>query len=148
MSKKLLICIVIIIFIIFIFNILYRDKEYSANIPNKNISFIIADTPETHTQGLSNRESLPENTAMLFIFETPDKYGFWMKDMKFSIDIIWLDEKGKIIHIEKDVKPETYPDVFFPPENSLYVLETNAGFAEKNHLMVGNILDISKKSQK
>lgn len=114
------------------------------HLPDKDISLIVVNTSETKTKGLSNRPSLAEDSAMLFVFDEPDKYGIWMKDMKFSIDIFWLDEKGKIIHIEKNVSPETYPNVFFPPHKSLYVLEANAGFADANRLKVGNSLNFNK----
>lgn len=114
------------------------------HLPNKEISLIVVSTSETRTKGLSGMESLPENTAMLFSFNEPDRYGIWMKDMKFSIDILWLDEKGKIIHIENDISPDTYPKVFTPLEISSYVLEANVGFAKENDLKVGKTLNFSK----
>ncbi len=123
----------------------FQHGPYFLNLNDKKISLIIADTGESRAKGLSDRESLSGDTAMLFVFNKIGKYGFWMKNMKFPIDIIWLDMFENIIYIEKNVKPETYPTVFIPPQNSLYVVEANAGFAEKNDLMVGNILDISKK---
>lgn len=113
---------------------------YSLNIENKDVSLIISDTPESLKQGLSNRDSLPKDNAMLFVFDRPYKYGFWMKDMFFSIDIVWIDELGKVIHIEKNLSPSTYPNVFFPPLSSLYVLETNGNFTDENNISVGNIL--------
>ncbi len=68
-----------------------------------------------------------------------------MKDMKFPIDIVWLDGQGKILNIKPNVSPSTYPDIFFPTENNLFVLEFNAGFAEKNHLVIGKILNAPLK---
>ncbi len=121
------------------------DEEAYLILPNKAVELTVVATSEARTRGLSDRESLPEDEAMLFVFEDLDKYGIWMKDMKFPIDIIWLNEKGKIVSIERDVAPETYPKVFFPPDKSLFILEANAGFAQKNKLMVGNILDFSRK---
>ena len=53
-------------------------------------------------QGLAVKNQLKENEAMLFVFEKPGKHSFWMKDMKFPIDIIWLDSTGKIVHIEEN----------------------------------------------
>ena len=66
---------------------------------------------------------------MLFVFPTADRYGFWMKDMLASIDIIWLRSDGTIIEIEEGVSPETYPTPFYPPERVSYVLETRTGEA-------------------
>lgn len=113
---------------------------------NDNVFLLtVADRQETREQGLSGKTSLGENEGMLFVFETPDLHVFWMKDMKFAIDIIWLDEKYKIVHIEKAVSPETFPSVFGPTEKSKYVLETNAYFVDKNSLKVGDILNIYLK---
>src|SRR3989344_1660944 len=108
---------------------------------NKDISIIVSDTPTTREKGLSGMESLPEDSAMLFIFEKPDKYGIWMKDMKFPIDIIWFDEEYRITHIESNISPDTFTKVFYPPEASRYVLETNAGFTKENYLKINGILD-------
>jgi uncharacterized protein len=115
----------------------------TAKINGKEIELLVADTPETREKGLGGRESLPENTALLFVFEVPAQYDFWMKDMKFPIDIIWLDENFKVIHIESNITPDTYPDETFGPiEKSLYVLEGNALFAQKNNLKIGDVVEI------
>lgn len=126
----------------------YDEKAYLV-LPDKNVELTVVSTSEARTRGLSGKDSLPENSAMLFVFDDLDKYGIWMKDMKFPIDIFWLNEKSKIIHIEKDVSPDSYPKVFFPPDKSLLILEANAGFAQKNKLEVGKSLVFSQKlSQK
>lgn len=121
----------------------YDEKAYLV-LPDKKVELTIVSTSEGRTRGLSGVESLPENSAMFFVFSDLDKYGIWMKDMNFPIDIIWLDEKGVIVHIEHNVAPESYPRTFFPPEKSLYILETNAGFAHKNNLSVGNKLNFTR----
>ncbi len=118
----------------------------TAKINGKTISLLIADTEDSRELGLGGRASLGENEAMLFVFETADRYEFWMKDMKIPIDIIWLDSNFKIVHIESNVSPDTYPEeTFAPEENSLYVLETNALFAQKNNLKIGDAVEISLK---
>lgn len=99
-------------------------------------------TNETRTQGLSGREVLKQNTGMLFVFDESGTYGFWMKDMRFPLDIIWLDEQGVVVHIEYNVAPETYPSVLTPNEKALYVLEVNAGVASESHIEKGTRLDI------
>jgi uncharacterized membrane protein (UPF0127 family) len=106
---------------------------------------IFANTEAQRNLGLGGRKSLPENQGMFFIFDEPGDYSFWMKDMQFPIDIIWLDEHGVITHIEKNVAPETYPKTFFPGKKSLYVLETNSGYAEKNNLEEGYSIDFVKQ---
>ena len=90
----------------------------------------IADTPELRERGLSGRESLPEERGMLFVFPEEGLHRFWMKDMRFSIDILWISPDQRIVHIEKSVAPETYPESFGPDESARYVLEVPAGYVE------------------
>jgi len=95
-----------------------------------HFSFELATTPEAREQGLSGRTNIPHNYGMLFVFNESGTYGFWMKDMKESIDIIWLDEHGTILGIEHAVAPESFPDTFYPPTPARFVLETRAGESE------------------
>lgn len=98
----------------------------------------IADTQEKRRQGLSGREGLDNNEGMLFIFDQPGIYGFWMKDMNFPIDIVWLDENLTVIGISEKLPPESYPQTFYPPSKTTYVLEINAEEAEKNRISSGS----------
>ena len=112
-------------------------------LPHKTISLMIADTEVLQEQGLSGRTFLPENSAMIFIFNTPDRYAFWMKDMKFPIDIIWLDENFAIVDVKRNATPETFPKEFTPQKKSLYVIEANTGFFDHNELHIGDIVKIN-----
>jgi len=98
-------------------------------------------TPDEQAKGLSGRSGLMEGYGMLFLFEKPDFYGFWMKDMLFSIDIIWIDKDKKVVHMEKSVSPETYPKSFVPSALAKYVLEVPAGFSEKFKVKVGDVVE-------
>ena len=107
------------------------------------INVELAQTEVEREQGLSGHKPLEENEGMLFIFERPGFHGFWMKDMLFAIDIIWLapseiEGNAKIVHIERNLSPDTYPKIFGPNNQALYVLEVNAGFAEKNNWVEGD----------
>lgn len=82
-----------------------------------------ADTDAERTLGLSGRNELSEDRGLLFVFPTSGNHGIWMKDMNFPIDIIWLDEDKKVVHIEREVRPETFPYVFYPKAPAKYVLE-------------------------
>lgn len=99
---------------------------------------LIADTPELREKGLSGRASIDVGEAMLFIFEKSARNYFWMKDMLFSIDIVWLDTDKKVIHIEKNVSPGSFPKSFGPNEDSKYVLEFKEGVTESIGLEVGD----------
>ena len=56
-------------------------------------------------KGLAVKDQLKENEAMFFVFDKPEKHSFWMKDMNFPIDIIWLDSTDKVVHIEQNLQP-------------------------------------------
>lgn len=94
----------------------------------------LATTPKEQEQGLSGRISLGSDEGMLFIFPEPSLNYFWMKDMNFPIDMIWIGENQKIIYIKKNALPESFPDTYGPQKNSKYILEVNANFCEKNNL--------------
>lgn len=105
-----------------------------------NLVAYIADTPRKSQLGLGNRLSLPAGESMLFVFKEPDIPGFWMENMYFPITLLWVDENKKIIGIEKNMKPESYPKAFFPPDPIKYVIEMNVGEDEKLGLKVGDIV--------
>ena len=76
-------------------------------------------------KGLSGRVSLPSNQGMLFNFKEIDRHCIWMKDMKFNIDIAWLDASAKVIDVKENVSPDTYPESFCQ-DNTAFVIETKA----------------------
>ena len=96
-------------------------------INNLPIQLDLADTKEKQTLGLSGRTSLSKEEGMLFIFDQPKNWGFWMKEMFFPIDIIWLDDNYQPVYVVQNVQPESYPRTFYPPAPARYVLEVNAG---------------------
>jgi len=98
----------------------------------------IVDTQEKREKGLSNRESLGERRGMLFLFEKSGRYGFWMKEMNFAIDIIWIDKNKSVVEITTNVDPKTFPEIFYPKETIQYVIESQAGFTEVNEIQLGD----------
>ncbi len=102
----------------------------------------IADDACKRNLGLSFRPSLPNDTALLFMFPQTGNYGFWMKDMHFPIDMIWISDDLKIIGIAKHVATSTYPQIFGEDFIARYVIEANADFADKNNLKVGEKIKI------
>lgn len=103
----------------------------------------IAITPEERTQGLSGRPELPGGEGLLFIFEEPNYYGFWMPDMNFAIDIIWLDPAFNVVFIKENATPESYPSVFAPTTPAQYVLEVPAFYAANHGIKVGSHSSLS-----
>ena len=92
------------------------DREWRAE---------IADTDVSRAKGLSDRDTLCAECAMLFRFDAEGTYGFWMKGMRFPIDIAWI-RKGVIVHIERHV-PADFEGIMTPSTPADTVLETNAG---------------------
>ena len=151
MSKKnILALVVVIIFLLAgFFLVKYLPKPSVAQIPS-NIKYVeiggqklkvdLALTMAEQAQGLSGRENLLPDTGMLFVFDVPGKVPFWMKDMNFPIDMIWITEDMKVDYIKKDALPALYPEQYGPgvnDGNAKYVLEAVDGFSDKNNLQVG-----------
>ncbi len=113
-----------------------RNISY-VNIGGQKIKVELAVTKAERVQGLSGRKSLDEGTGLLFIFEESGLYPFWMKDMNFPIDIIWLSEDQKIVFIKSNAKPSDFPKTYNPEQDAKYVLEVPAGFSEKYKLKAG-----------
>lgn len=110
--------------------------EAVVQLPKGMIYAEVVDTPASRAQGLSGRKTLGEKEGMLFVFEQPGRYGFWMKDMLFPIDIMWINDDGIVVHVEGNVSPSTYavtdpPQTFINEPEARFVLELPARQAEK-----------------
>ena len=103
----------------------------------------LAVTPEERRQGLSGRETMPPNAGMLFVFEEEQPLHFWMKDMRFPLDIIWIDAQCRLIDVAAHVPtpPPGANDADIPraqsPAPAQYVLELNAGESARAGLSPG-----------
>ena len=94
---------------------------------------------EDRAMGLMFRPSLPLDRGMVFIFETADFHAIWMKNCKFPIDIVWLDEERRVVHVAEAVPPckaEPCP-VYNPMRRASYVVELNAGQARREKAVLG-----------
>ena len=105
---------------------------------DQTVQATVVETPAERQRGLSGREGLAPDEGMLFIFPADGEYGFWMKDMRFSIDILWLAAEGTIVSITENVSPDTYPQSFEPTQQARYVLELPAGYAAAHSVEVGD----------
>lgn len=107
----------------------------------------IANTPDKRAQGLMFRTSMAPDHGMIFTFPELGHWTFWMKNTKMSLDIIWLGEKGHILHIESEVPICTRTDDgcprYYSHKKSRYVLEIKAGMAKKFGLKTGAHLTLS-----
>ncbi len=106
------------------------------------INVEVADNPAMREKGLSGRRSLAENSGMLFVFPAADDYSFWMKDMNFGLDFVWI--KGDTV---MEITPGVMPpgsgplDVLTPKEKIDKVLEINAGAAERLGIKIGDRIE-------
>lgn len=102
---------------------------------NTQVAVEVRDTEEGRSQGLSGREQLGEDEGMLFIFDQPGIYGFWMKDMKFPLDFIWIKDNA-VAEIRENVGIDQMD--IRPKEAADKVLEVNSGWVEKQGIKVGD----------
>lgn len=118
-------------------------KKVDVAVSGVHFTADVADTEELRTQGLSGRASLGKHRAMLFVFDHPAEYPFWMRGMFMAIDIIWIDSDKRIIHMEKNVSPKSFPENFKPRSDALYVLEFPSGTVEAIKMKEGDSVKIS-----
>ena len=129
-------------------NVLNESNNNNQNISQKEghvlkvgtarVLIDIADTPALRERGLSGRKLLLNDQGMYFIFDHPDVYPFWMKEMNFPIDIIWIGEHMSVVDITKSASPSSFPQTFVSSVPALYVLEVQAGFAERHGVKIGD----------
>ena len=103
------------------------------------LSTQIADNPTKRSIGLSNHDHLAPDEAMLFFFDQPGTHSFWMKDMAFPIDIVWLGDQGEVLYVVSNADPADYPKIYTPPVSATYVIELAAGFVEDHMIKPGDI---------
>lgn len=111
----------------------FVNKPY-AEINNTKINLILAKSDKEKIKGLSGRKNLAQDTGMLFIFDKKDIYPFWMKDMNFALDIIYIDDQTVIDVIENappSKKDSPNLTIYKPASLANYVLEINSGVAKK-----------------
>jgi uncharacterized membrane protein (UPF0127 family) len=104
----------------------------------ESFKILLANTPASREKGLGGRKSIEENEVMVFVFDEIARHYFWMKDMQFSIDIVWLNKDKEVVHIERNISPDTFPQSFGPSIDSKYVLEFKAGTANTFGIKIGD----------
>lgn len=149
MNKILLILVLLILICLILLSLVSLNPSQSksyALISNIKIYVDVARTQNEQERGLAIYNSLPVNRGMIFPFSSSDYYAFWMKDMKFSIDIIYID-KNKIVDIFENVpypksEDEALP-VYRPRDRADMVLEINSGLSKKYNFKIGESVKIN-----
>lgn len=122
-----------------LFNI---EPQYPIYIGSVAATVTVADDHDERMLGLSGTPSLRDLEGKLFIFDSDDKHGIWMKDMRIPLDIIWVDKDLNVVHIAENVDPSTYPEVFASPSDARFVIEMNAHFVSSLKIAVGDRLTL------
>ena len=135
-----------IIFILFLLWISIAHSQSLLKIPlyikSREISVEVAKTPEERAHGLMGRKDLGKDEGMLFVFETEDYHGFWMKDTHVPLSIAFIDKECRIVRIT-DMKPRTL-ESHIPPQPILYALEMKRGWFSIHGIKVGDMVKFSK----
>ena len=115
-----------------------RAEASTVTVDGQEFKVQVADDLAERRLGLSGQSALENDEGMIFIFEESGMHGFWMKDMNFSIDIIWIDENFRVVHIEDMISPSTFPESFVPSVDARYVLEVYTGQAAAQGIDLGD----------
>ncbi len=128
----------------------WASPRAAVRFPDKTVVRVeVVDTPDRRQRGLMFRESLAESDGMLFVFEQPGSYPFWMQNCLIAIDIIWLDRESRVLSIAHSVPPCRLPNCSppcaspdcptYPHEGrALYVVEVASGFAKRHGVKPGD----------
>ena len=145
--KKILFSAIVVLLFVTAFYYLGHPLQSTVTIRGTRFFVDVAITPKEKELGLGKRLSLPADHGMLFPYDHKETYSFWMKDMHFPIDILWLDDK-EIVDITKNVPAPSTPGEKLPiykpriPVNT--VLELPAGTADRLGIIVRDKIEINK----
>ena len=123
----------------------FVKNEIKLKVGNVQVVAELAETEESLAQGLSGRKSLEENSGMYFVLGEKKIATFWMKDMLFPLDIIWIDN-GIIVEIDETapIPTNNYVPSFTSQREVTHVLEVNSGFVDKHGIQKGDSVIIVK----
>lgn len=123
--------------------ILFSSAKSGIKIGSEYYALERVSTAENLQLGLSGRDGLEDNSGMVFVFPDVRDQCIWMKDMKFALDILWLNVDKNIIAIEQNVSPETYPNQYCHGP-AKYVIELSAGDVKSANIKVGQSVDLNQ----
>ena len=121
---------------------------YPLIISGHTIRVELARSETEKERGLSGRQELTEGSGMLFMFDAPDRYKFWRKDMLISLDLLWIDKDGMVVDLRRSLSPDTYPAIFEPSVEASYVLEVPNQTIDTLSIKRGDRVDFSSVPKK
>lgn len=125
----------------------FMQPRTTLHLGNGVFTAYIADTEAARQKGLGDMDSLAVNEAMLLAFERDSQWSIWMQDVEYPIDVVWLDSQKRVVHIVKNMPPDSYPNSFVPEEPARYVVELTAGTVDKKSIKIGTVarFEVEKK---
>lgn len=118
----------------------FGGSSASVKINEQSFDVEVADEDEERIKGLSDRESLDKDRGMIFVFDQKGKHSFWMKNVNFPLDLIYISD-GKIVDIVKNAEPKSQDatdiQIYTPREDANYVLEINGGLSDEYGFEIG-----------
>ena len=123
----------------------------TVQLDDKLLQVYIADTDPRRMRGLmfETESFLADDKGMLFVFDEPGNRSMWMKNMQFHLDIIWFNENGNVVSIEKNVPPCITPvevmsckSVGVSADNAKYVLELTSGYVDEYSITENSQLEL------
>lgn len=148
--KERFLLIIFICIVVFVFYTMFSYKPDVSKTPplptiqvgETIVAVVVADEENERIQGLSGMEMLPPNQGMLFIYDQPSYYTFWMKEMRFPLDFIWINN-GYVVDITTDIQPPSYedepPNTVTPNSPATMILEVPAGFVSEHNIRIGDL---------
>lgn len=118
------------------------DASESLTLGSTVVRYQRSDSDALRTKGLSGTQYLADGEGMLFMYDEPTVPRFWMKDMNYAIDIVWISSDLRVVGTQKDVSPDTFPTTFSPTVPVQYVLEVPAGFVERHGVSIGTLMSM------
>jgi uncharacterized membrane protein (UPF0127 family) len=122
-----------------------------AEVGQSTVVLGVADDPDERTDGLSRRNGLSPETGMLFVWDSEEIHTLWMKDMRFALDLVWLDADRTVVHIERDVQPQ--PGAadselvrYASQSPAKYAIELAAGEADRLGIRSGDVIQFDESA--
>ena len=144
-ASLVLVCVLVVAGVAFVAPYIERNPRItptrSIRVQGTFVRVAVADTESLREKGLSGVASLSANEGMLFVFEKDGLYSFWMKDMNFPLDIVWLAADGKVVAVAEDRSPASYPESFTPTSPARYALELPAGWVKAHDIGIGDAVE-------
>lgn len=122
------------------------NTAYVIFVDGTRLDVEVAETEGARARGLMFRETLGDEEGMLFPFDIPRRYGFWMKNVRIPLDIIWLDTNRRIVWIVERARPCTADScpMYLPEAEASYVLEVVGGFVARHGVAIGDAVEIGR----